>query len=228
MVGTTSPTANRAIGSQVFPRAAVASCVDGHRSIHKKAQRGFTLIELMIVVAIIGILAMLAIFGVKRYLKTAKTAEATNNIGAIQKNATEAMTREKMSGIYTAPGTTNSINYGFCVSEAASVPAAVPKGTKYSSGAGDWATGKGAGVGGIDTGFYCLKFDVAMPQYYAYRYTATGTGITAGDTADIYANGDLDGNGVTSEFKMEGQIATQAGRQSLVWAPLPLATNPEE
>ena len=69
-----------------------------------KRQRGFTLIELMIVVAIIGILAVLAIYGVSRYLKSSKTAEATNNIGAIQKNATEALTREKMSGAYVAPG----------------------------------------------------------------------------------------------------------------------------
>src|SRR5678815_2314921 len=66
-----------------------------------KRQRGFTLIELMIVVAIIGILAVLAIYGVSRYLKSAKTAEASNNIGALQKQATEALTREKMSGAYT-------------------------------------------------------------------------------------------------------------------------------
>ena len=45
--------------------------------------RGFTLIELMIVVAIVGILAILAIFGVRKYLANAKTAEATNSVGMI-------------------------------------------------------------------------------------------------------------------------------------------------
>jgi len=182
----------------------------------------------MIVVAIIGILAMLAVYGVSRYLRTAKTAEATNNIGAIQRNTNEAFYREKMSGAYVVPGSKVSVGYGFCPSEANPVPKTVPKGGKYSSGHGDWSVGKGTGVGGTDVGFYCLKFDVAMPQYYSYSYTATGTGTAVGDKVDIVANGDLDGNGVTSTFLEEGQIATQGTSHSLVWAARPLATNPEE
>ena len=202
---------------------------DSENMIRKslKRQRGFTLIELMIVVAIIGILAVLAIYGVSRYLKSSKTAEATNNIGAIEKNATEALTREKMSGAYVAPGQSTTMAYGFCASEANSVPAAVPKGAKYTSGAGDWSVGKGVAPA-PDVGFYCLKFTVDQPQYYAYSYTATGPGTATGNSIDIIANGDLDGNGTTSEFKMHGEIAVQGGASSLVWAPKPAETNPEE
>src|SRR5580693_1210550 len=99
------------------------------------ARRGFTLIELMIVVAIIGILAVLAIYGVSRYLKTSKTAEATNNVGAIAKNASESLTRDMMAGTYVPPGGVTGVGHCVCGSAAASVPAAIAsvKAKKYTS-----------------------------------------------------------------------------------------------
>ena len=45
---------------------------------------GFTLVELMIVVAIVAILAAIAIPSYLRFQSKAKTAEATNNLGAIR------------------------------------------------------------------------------------------------------------------------------------------------
>ena len=57
----------------------------------RHSRNGFTLIELMLVVAIIGILSVLAIFGVRRHLAAAKAAEATNNLGAINRCAEKAV-----------------------------------------------------------------------------------------------------------------------------------------
>jgi len=48
-----------------------------------KNKKGFTLIELMIVVAIVGILAAIAIPNFLTYQAKAKTAEARTNLGAI-------------------------------------------------------------------------------------------------------------------------------------------------
>ncbi len=48
-----------------------------------KSKKGFTLIELMIVVAIIGILAAIAIPAYSNYSKKAKLTEVTNSMGAL-------------------------------------------------------------------------------------------------------------------------------------------------
>jgi type IV pilus assembly protein PilA len=184
-----------------------------------KGKRGFTLVELMIVVAIIGVLAALAIYGVRKYIANAKTAEARLTIGRIAKDASAAYNRENMAATVLTPGSSAGITNRLCDSATAKVPTgkASIAGMKYQSTQAEWK------LGDATTGWMCLKFSMQDPQYFMYNYTATTPTATNGSFTAT-AEGDLNGDGNTSLFSLAGQIA--AGVVNV--APNISETNPEE
>jgi type IV pilus assembly protein PilA len=176
----------------------------------KNLKRGFTLVELMIVVAIVGILAALAVYGVSKYVKNAKTAEARDALGRMAKDAVGAYNKETMAPTVLAPGDSASVLHQLCASTSA-VPTDVPKAAKYQTDPSDW---------GAD--WSCLKFSMNEPQYYQYQYTSTSTAFSC------IARGDLDGDEVESEFTMLGAVIGDTAKKAATYAPTIGEVRPDE
>jgi type IV pilus assembly protein PilA len=155
--------------------------------------RGFTLIELMIVVAIIGVLAAVAIPAFMKYIRRSKTVEATMNLRKMYDGAVAYYVGEH------ADAAGNIANKQFPISgpSVPDLPTLTAKqlaGQRYQSSPSDWKQG----------GWAALEFQISDAQVFSYTFNNTnpgGTGVNA--SASMVANGDQNGNGVYSTFERD-------------------------
>ena len=157
----------------------------------RQRREGYTLIELMIVVAVIGILASVAIPSFSGYLQRARTTEAVTFLGEVRQR--QEAYRAEFSQYCSASATPGSR-----IAAGTWNPARLPAGgvrISFDPTAGDWDQ-----LGAVPDG----------PTYFQYRTTAgqpgQNPGITGYDGSQFWfiaqAQGDLDGDGRTVIFEV--------------------------
>ena len=144
-----------------------------------RRRRGFTLIELMIVVAIISILASVAIPSYMRTVRRAKLPEAFLNLRRLYDGAV---------GYYAADHTDaagHTLVRDFPAT-AGPTPATPPGPNRQSVPPALWKTPEWA----------ALNFSIADPQLFSYTFGHNST-----SSATIIVQGDLVGDGIYSLFQ---------------------------
>ena len=177
-------------------------------------RKGFTLIELMIVVAILAILAVVAVPAFIKYMRRAKTAEAIDQLDKIYKGA---------AVYYTTPRV-EAVNHTRVPCQFPATVAITPtEGTCCNTQGGPDADGDDRCDSDPDSwtdlSWNALLFQMQDQHYFVYGFESAGDLDTATFTASAYADLDCDGTQSTFQRAAFGDPQATLGECSVVGSP---------
>lgn len=153
---------------------------------------GFTLVELMMVVAIIALLSAVAIPAFTRYVKKSRTTEAIEQLN------------KEWSGSLVYYETDHMLTGGLVTPKQFPVTSAAwPNASECACLQGQRCPGNNT-IWFNDGVWIALHFSLADSHHYMPGYSGSGTGSSANFTA--YSKGDMNCNGVLAEFSRTGMI----------------------
>ena len=166
--------------------------------------RGFTLIELMIVVTIVGVLAVLAVVGYRKLVLSSKLTEASNVIGGIR-IAQEAYKTER--GLYADIGSTQH-----CPGTGLVVPQIKTQWQPTCNGGTNiWNLLPVHVDGPVQFGYVTFAGPGGGTAATGYGFVGIGGLVVTQPWYIVHAQADLDGTGAAAPFTE--LVATSNGNQ---------------